>query len=254
MALEVHDRLSRISTCWTLVFQAQEGEPTRVSAAHQALMLRYRGAIYRYLLAALRDADAAEEVAQDFAYCLVRGDFKQAHPGKGRFRDFVKTVVFHLIVNYQRQRQKQARLEPLPADGPEAAGENPALADQEREFLDKWREELLDRTWAELAAVQRAGDPPFYEVLRLRSEQPIMKSAAIANQLGGRLGKPLTAAGVRQILHRAREKFADLLLEEVGRSLETTDADRLEQELIDLGLLRYCRSALERRAGDNKEG
>jgi hypothetical protein len=52
---------------------------------------------------------------------------------------------------------------------------------------------------------------------------------------------------VRQTLHRAREKFAVLLLDEVARSLQTDDLDRIEQELIDLGLQSYCRSALTRR-------
>jgi len=58
----------------------------------------------------------------------------------------------------------------------------------------------------------------------------------------------LTAAGVRQTLHRARVKFAELLVAEVGRSLETSMPDRIEQELIDLGLLPYCREALDCRA------
>jgi RNA polymerase sigma-70 factor (ECF subfamily) len=63
------------------------------------------------------------------------------------------------------------------------------------------------------------------------------------------LGKPLTAAGVRQTLHRAREHFADLLLDELVQALaEPTEAD-LEDELTELGLLEHCRPALERRRG-----
>ena len=47
-----------------------------------------------------------------------------------------------------------------------------------------------------------------------------------------------------------KEKFAALLLEEVARSLETSDPPALEEELRALDLLRYCRSALERRRTD----
>jgi RNA polymerase sigma-70 factor (ECF subfamily) len=83
-------------------------------------------------------------------------------------------------------------------------------------------------------------------VLRFRAENADVRSAEMARQLQARLGKPLTGAGVRQTLHRARERFADLLLEEVARSLETSEVDRLEQELIDLDLLTYCRDALDR--------
>jgi RNA polymerase sigma-70 factor (ECF subfamily) len=70
----------------------------------------------------------------------------------------------------------------------------------------------------------------------------------MAAQLSTELGKPLTAAGVRQLLHRARERFADLLLEEVAQSLAEPSPERLEQELLELGLLEYCRPALQRRA------
>ena len=69
----------------------------------------------------------------------------------------------------------------------------------------------------------------------------------MAAQLGARLGKPLTAGGVRQMLHRARDHFAAALLEEVVHSLETPTPECLEDELLDLGLLDYCRTALKRR-------
>jgi hypothetical protein len=69
----------------------------------------------------------------------------------------------------------------------------------------------------------------------------------MAARLGARLGRPLTAAGVRQTLRRAREKFSDLLLDEVAHSLQTADPGAVEQELIDLGLLSYCQDALQRR-------
>ncbi|MBV8265921.1 MAG: hypothetical protein JO252_06210, partial [Planctomycetaceae bacterium] len=49
----------------------------------------------------------------------------------------------------------------------------------------------------------------------------------------------------RQALHRARERFADLLIDQVANTLGDSD---VEQELIDLGLIDYCRPALRRRA------
>jgi hypothetical protein len=38
-----------------------------------------------------------------------------------------------------------------------------------------------------------------------------------------------------------------LLVAEVGRSLQTDDPERIGQELTNLGLLAYCRSAVRRR-------
>jgi RNA polymerase sigma-70 factor (ECF subfamily) len=148
------------------------------------------------------------------------------------------------MVYYQRRRQRR-RHEALPPDTPEVAVDSPEFS-SDQEFLDRWREELLNRAWDSLAALEQETGQPFNTVLRFRAENPDVRSGEMAKQLQGKLGKPLSDVGVRQTLHRAREKFADLLLEEVAHSLETTDGDRLEQELIDLDLLSYCRTALER--------
>ena len=43
---------------------------------------------------------------------------------------------------------------------------------------------------------------------------------------------------------RARRLFAEQLVSEVAESLDTRSLDDIEQELIDLGLHDYCRSAL----------
>jgi RNA polymerase sigma-70 factor (ECF subfamily) len=242
----IADRISHISTCWTLVFEAHQGQAVAASRAQQELVQRYSGAVYRYLLGALRDADAADELSQEFALRFVRGDFKQADPERGRFRDFIKTALFHLVVDHFRK--KKGRFQPLLADAPELAVEDSAVANADAEFLKRWREELLNRTWEALSAVEKNTGQLFYTVLRYRAEHPDARSGQIAERLGARLRKPLTDVGVRQTLHRAREKFAELLVEEVRRSLQTDDAERVELELIDLDLLPYCRSAFDRSA------
>jgi RNA polymerase sigma-70 factor (ECF subfamily) len=243
-AHELEHRLSRISTCWSMVAQAHEGPADAVARAQQGLVQRYLPAIYRYLLGALRDADAADEVAQEFALRLVRGDFKRADPDRGRFRDYVKTSLYHLIVNHQKGAR--GRAQPL-AEPSAVADSDPDTAESDRAFLDRWREELLNRAWEELEQNQARTGQPFYTVLRFRADNPGLPSAQMAEQLSARLGKPLTDAGVRQTLHRARKAFAALLVEEVGRSLQTDDAERIEQELIDLDLHAYCHSALRQR-------
>ncbi len=244
---ELDQRLSRITTRWTLIYQAHQSQVEAVSAAQRALMQRYCGAVYRYLLGALRNADAAEELAQEFALRFVRGDFKRADPERGRFRDFVKTALYHLIVDYHRRQRKHPQ--PLPVDSGQLPSAEPEEASSDQEFLARWREELLDRTWEALAEVQAQTGQLYHTVLRWRAEHPQAPATQLAEQLTAERGKAFTDVGIRQILHRARTKFAALLVEEVRRSLESSEPERLEQELIDLGLLPYCRPALEGRAG-----
>jgi hypothetical protein len=68
----------------------------------------------------------------------------------------------------------------------------------------------------------------------------------MAERLTAQLGKPMTPENVRKTLQRAQAKFADLLIDQVAESLDAPSAD-LEAELKELDLLKYCRSALERR-------
>ena len=46
---ELNSRLSQITTCWHMVIQAHQGQPSEVPVAQRLLMARYGGAVYRYL-------------------------------------------------------------------------------------------------------------------------------------------------------------------------------------------------------------
>lgn len=239
-------KLSRIETLWTLVCQVQQGTVVSAATAQEKLLVRYSPAIQRYLLGALRDPEAADELYQEFALRFVRGDLKGADRQRGRFRDFVKGVLFHLIADHHRRRQRRPL--PLCDDLPEPAADEPT-AESDRQFLENWRGELLSRVWNALSEHQAKTGQPFFAVLQFRAEHPDLRSEQMAQQLGPRLGKPVTAAAIRQTLHRAREKFAELLLDEVAQTLENPTVDQLEEELIDIGLHEYCRPALEQMRG-----
>jgi hypothetical protein len=128
---------------------------------------------------------------------------------------------------------------------------DPAVWDSDREFTERWRDELLKCAWSALAAFQEQTGKPYHTVLRLRAEQVQLSSAQMAEELSARLGKPFTPAALRQLLHRSRTKFAELLLAEVAQSLQTSDPERVDQELIDLGLFRYCHPTSRSPAGDS---
>lgn len=238
--------LSELKTLWSVVHQAHEGPLAEQQAARQALWQRYGGAAYRYLLGSLRDRDAAEELFQEFALRFVRGDFHRAAHERGRFRQFLKTALFHLIIDYHRSKRGQLRPMPEDVTEPAAVDDSPPASDSV--FLDSWRDELLAGAWARLKDLEEKSGTAFYTVLRYRADHVDESSEQMAHSLNMQMEKQLTPAGVRQLVHRAREKFADFLLDQVVQSLQSTDTDELEQELIDLGLLEYCRPALQRRA------
>lgn len=239
------DHLSRIETLWTVVRHAHG---PAAEAAQVALVERYSPAIRRYLGALLRDDAAAEEVFQEFALRLLRGDLRRVDPAKGRFRDYVKRTLINLANEHRARDARWRRHVPL-----DAAAADPAAPDdqagtghgqEDRAFEDAWRAELLGRAWEALEAAQRETGQPYHAVLRLRTECPDATSEELAGRLGQRLGAAVNAAHARKLLQRARERFAALLLAEVRRSADTDDLAAVEDELIDLDLQHYCRSAL----------
>jgi RNA polymerase sigma factor (sigma-70 family) len=230
-----------MSTLWTMVLRAG-GEQSGISA-RQELCCRYHGAVERFLRKIA--PDIAAELAQDFAVKLLQGDLAGASPERGRFRDYIKGVLRHQIIDRYRRR----RLEVQPGeDVPEPVNPIDDIAELDREWARGWRQELLNRAWAALDEHQAKTGQPVAEVLRFRAEQPELRSHEMAEQLGPKLGRTVTADWVRQTLHRARERFGELLLDEVADTLSDPGVGDLEDELAELELLQYCQAALVKRA------
>ncbi len=124
------------------------------------------------------------------------------------------------------------------------------MAGDDQEFVQRWREELLNRAWESLEEMQARTGSLYHTVLNWRVSNPGKPAAELAERLSREKGRPFTEIQVRQTLHRAREKYAVLLIEEVARSLETSEPERIDQELSDLGLLPYCRPSGKKNAGE----
>lgn len=228
-------RLSRLETSWTLVTRTHGGD----REATAELLPRYCRAVFRYLLVVVQNEGVAEELCQEFAYRFVRGDFRHARPEKGRFRDYVKQSVLHLAEEYRRKRQAAEKL--ITFDSRVLAAATVPPADPDAGFRRLWADGLVARAWAAFQAEADRSDSLTYEALRLRADDPARRSADIARLLGVQYGRELTTAAVRQLLHRGRERYAELLWRETAESLPSTDPDEVTAELADLGLLIYCR-------------
>ncbi|HTK77097.1 MAG TPA: sigma-70 family RNA polymerase sigma factor [Gemmataceae bacterium] len=238
---DLDQRLSRIATLWTVVFRAHEGGADAAQEARNRLMLRYSGAVYRYLLGAVRDAEAAGDLCQEFALRFLRGDFRRAAPERGRFRDYVKSALINLVNDHHRAQQAKPRQ--LGSGLAEPALRPEVSLPSDDDFVSGWRTELLNQTWAALAEV----NPAYHAALLLRIENPDMQSAEMAGRLTEKLGRPITPENARKALQRSHAKFAELLLDQVAASLTDPSDVQLGEELRALDLLKYCRSALDRR-------
>jgi DNA-directed RNA polymerase specialized sigma24 family protein len=232
---------SDIVTQWSLVLVAHQGSATLAGRARNELVLKYRRAIRGYLGAILQDDHAADELAQDVVLRLLSGDFASATPEKGRFRNYLKVAVRNMARSYWHARKRD------PTTGLDAAGLAVAADETHDDFLwdQDWRTNVLHSAWAALKQHELGTrGNVFHTLLRLRSENPELDSLELARRLTEQTGTAYTAANVRQQLRRAKFRFAQLVVEEVARSLDWPVPEEVEQELVDLGLIKYVRDFL----------
>lgn len=244
------EHLSRITTLWTHVVQAHGDDPEAIRAAQTQIMQRYSRAVYRYLLKVVGDADGADEVFQEFALQFVRGGFRHASPERGRFRDYLKTSILNLVRRHRRRGANQA----VGALGTTALVELPAEGDapdqqMDVQFVESIREELLGRTWNSLKQFEHNSGRLYFTLLDYRAANPTATAEQAAAFLSNKVGpeKSYSAAAARKLLQRAREKFAEILLDELAAASDCSDLETLEEEAGELGLMPYCRAGLKRR-------
>lgn len=233
-----HPQLAHLTTWWGCLDAAHHAPADAARAALARLVDRYRGAVDRYLMAALGDRDAADDVFQEFALRLAGGAFRGATPERGRFRDYLRAVLIRLVRDHRR-RATAAPPTGLPAD--------PAAPPDEDLFRTSWLEDLFERGWRALQHAEATTGRPLRTALWLKTAVPGIRSADIAGRLSAP-GRPVTDLRVRQHLTEARTRFAAAVIAEVAGTLRRPTPDAVAEELADLGLLQHehFRSALTR--------
>lgn len=236
------ERIEAIQTRWSLVRAAHlSGRSESVSEARQLLVMKYAPAIRRYVGAMLRNDDEADDVSQEIMLRLMQGDFAGADPGRGRFRDLLKTAIRNMVRSF---REKSSRRKVVDADP--ALVERSSETHEEAEWLCVWQKSVLDQTWDRMRAEDGESPGAAWQVLKLRAEFPDASSEELAERLSLKSGTMIRADYCRQLLKRARSRFVAHLLDEVRAGLDSESEDRLQEELAALGLLELVRDHLAR--------
>src|SRR5689334_12661671 len=187
------DRLSDLDTSWTTIRTAHSPGPAG-QAAMRELIGRYHDAVGRYLRLKLRDQNLADEVFQEFWTKLLTHRLAGADHSKGRFRDYLRTVLHRLIIDHFRARKIQAL--------PPGDLLDPSAADAEYERV--WREAVLKRAWSRLESYEASTPKNRYAtVLHLRVGHPQAPIEEIAERLSTKVGVRVTPEAFRKTLQRA---------------------------------------------------
>ncbi|HWE36140.1 MAG TPA: sigma-70 family RNA polymerase sigma factor [Isosphaeraceae bacterium] len=220
------DHLTDLETCWTTIRNAHAPGPTG-QAAMRELVSRYHDAVERYLRLKLRDRNLADEVFQEFWAKVVDHKLAGADHTKGRFRDYVRTVLHRLIIDHFRGRKLQS-LPPGDLIDPNAS---------DLDYDRIWREAVIRRVWLRLETFEACTPKNRYAtVLRHRVNDPQAPIEEIAERLGQQLGTRVSPEAFRKTLQRARAKFLELLIQELRETIHPAEPEDIEAEINDLGL------------------
>jgi len=215
--------LNQITTRWPLITDPAQ------------FVLRYATAIRRYLSAIVRDPHDLEDVIQDFLARVIERGLVEQGAVRGRFRDYLKTAVRNAALAHLRRRPAVQA-----AEGQMEAVPDVEVAD--REWAAEWRATMLGQALEKLEDQERlAPGGRLYVTLTLARDHADADSTELAALAANRSGKPMTPEAFRKQLSRARTVLANLLVDEVRRTLEDSSPEQIDEELADLGLQELVR-------------
>jgi RNA polymerase sigma-70 factor (ECF subfamily) len=205
---------------------AAQGASPAAQAALEKLCSTYWRPIYGFVRRYGVEPEEAKDLTQGFfALLLERRDFDAVRKEKGRVRSYLLTSLKHFLSNERNRamaikRGEGQRLIPL-----EDLHEHEAVGFGTRDTLTAeqiyergWALTLLDRVLTRLGDEYRADGPSsaglFDQLQRLLTDESDRPSQAkIAGQLG------MTENAVKQAFHRFRQRYRELLREEIAHTV-----------------------------------
>lgn len=223
-----------LTTRWSIVLAAGDaGSPDADQAMH-TLCAGYWYPLYAYARRKGSSPEDAADQTQEFFARLIAGDFLQsADPRKGRFRTFLLTVFQRFLASEYEKRRAIKRggnrriFSIDTADGERRYTFEPTdVATPESLFERRWALMLLDRVLERLEEEYRQkGKGCLFEHCRawLAGASSDAGYAATAAELN------MSEVAVRVAVHRMRQRYRDLIREEVAATVDAPD--EIEAEL-----------------------
>ncbi|CAN5336092.1 sigma factor [soil metagenome] len=218
------------TTAWSLVLQSRDrGEFAR--PALELLCRIYWRPLYAYAHRRFGTPHLAEDAVQSFFTSLLESDLlAQADPQRGRFRNYL-LACFSQSMARQNRHERAAKRYPgtpvIPLDAIEHELDDRTLS-PETAFDRAWALTLLERAVNRLKSEFTADG----REVRFQAMRGMLNSTSVTD--GGELARQLNLSdgAARVALHRFRQRYAEIVREEVRGTIEH-DAD-LEAEIRDL--------------------
>jgi RNA polymerase sigma factor (sigma-70 family) len=216
---------------------AAHGQSPAAQQALENLCRTYWRPLYGFVRHQGYSSAEAEDITQGFfAQLLERRDFQAVRQEKGRLRSFLLASLKHFMANERRNAAALKRgggrtLIPLEAIGCDDFIEfdrSEALS-ADRIYDRRWAFTVLDRVFTRLREASKTlpNAPLLERLTKLLSDEPDRPShTEIAREFG------MTENAVKQAFHRVRQRYRQLLREEVAPTV--ANPAEIEDELRDL--------------------
>src|SRR5437870_1062641 len=207
-----------------MVLEAQ-GESPAAQEALENLCRTYWRPIYSFVRRQGTGPEEAKDLTQGFfALILERKDFQSVRQEKGRLRSFLLASLKHFMANERRDAATIKRgggRTLIPLDDVESYDssefDRSDMLSADLLYDRRWAFTVLDRVFARLREESQgpAGAPLLERLNTLLSDEPDRPSQAeIAREFG------MTENAVKQAFHRLRQRYRQLLREEVAHTVQ----------------------------------
>jgi DNA-directed RNA polymerase specialized sigma24 family protein len=224
------------TTSWTAVVAAGRSDSAEAKAALTRLCGTYWQPLHAFLRRLGHNETDAKDLTQEFFFVLLSKNYlRTADRTKGKFRSFLLTALKHFLAN-ERDRIRAAKRgggqtilsldQPLDEEGvafEPGVDLSPATA-----FERQWASTLFRQVETKLRreyATQNRG--ALFDRLKayLEGDTRWGEYAAVAAAL------QMSSAAVAMAVHRLRQRYAELLREEVAQTLVNPTHSEIEEEL-----------------------
>ena len=221
------------TTQWQLVLDCCETDSPVAEAALAELCKIYWRPIYFYIRRRGYGVEDAEDLTQDFfAHILSKQWLDCADPKRGKFRAFLLTSLKRFLIDANERAKTQKRggsiafipFHEVTAKLQYIAGEGNQPS-PEATFDTHWAASVVREALRRLAKrYESEGKESIFRALKpfLAGEMGMSK-----NQLANSLG--LTVSGLKTFLYRMRQRYGELLRDEVAKTL--TDLNDVDAEI-----------------------
>lgn len=218
-----------VTTRWSMVLEAGRKGTPRSRKALSELIELYWFPVYFFIRRRVDSADKARDLTQGFFARLLEKDaLAVATPSRGRFRSFLLASVQNYLANARDHEQAQARggsrIHINFEDAEECLNQESGLS-PEQAYARRWGEKLLVRVLDALCTeYAKVGKGDMARLLKPRLTGGGDDSyAELAAQLG------MSAEALRTAAFRFRERYGELLREEISHTVD--DPADIEDEL-----------------------